>query len=65
MRKRNEILDEIEDDETREWVEDCLNEIESEVSHAKGFLDDVNGIGDLHKIEDAHDRLKEVSSALY
>ena len=65
MRKRNEILDEIEDDETREWVKDCIDEIENEVNSAKDLLDEVKGTGDLHKIEDAHDKLGDISSALY
>lgn len=71
MRKselRNKILEIILNDVSEEDYEEvCLviDEIENEAQSARDILDDIDGIGDLHKVEDARGAINDLAEALY
>lgn len=67
MRKRNEILYDAEEisEDTRDFVKNLLDEIESDINLARDKLDTIKGIGDLDQICDAADILNDMSSAIY
>lgn len=44
---------------------DFIDEIEWEVNEAKKTLDGINGVNDLHRVEDCWELLDKIAKALY
>ena len=54
----------LDEDDTCE-LSTIIDDIESAVQSARDILDDIEGIGDLQKVEDARDAIDNLADALY
>ena len=54
----------LDEDDTFE-LSTIIDDIESAVQSARDILDDIEGIGDLQKVEDARDAIDNLADALY